>query len=161
MARKPNDREDLLREAKALVIRAELRVASFQEPIVVGFRSDGAASFYFGPEVVYQFNATGELRRAHLGGALFKSENRRLVRLTPTRTADSVELFRHEMTATESEEFLDAADKRLRQLREALLAQCVHIAGQVPAKADVVAQTRGWLEKRLGAIPLAESPRLR
>ena len=42
MARRESDREDLLREATALVERAELTIEGFDEPIVVGFRRDGS-----------------------------------------------------------------------------------------------------------------------
>ena len=47
MARQESNREDLLREATALVERVELHVPAFEEPIVVGFRRDGCASFLF------------------------------------------------------------------------------------------------------------------
>ena len=79
-ARNPN-REDLLREATALVERIELvphrdRQFDASEPIVVGFRADGALSIFFGDDPVYQFNAAGELRRAYCDGLLFKAVQR-------------------------------------------------------------------------------------
>ena len=74
MARRESDREDLLREATALVERAELTIEGFDEPIVVGFRRDGSASFFFGADPVYQFNTAFELRRAFVVGLLYKAE---------------------------------------------------------------------------------------
>src|SRR5688572_18570527 len=64
MARQEQDREDILREATALVERVELLIPEFPEPIVAGFRRDGSASFFFGADPVLQFNAQGKLRRA-------------------------------------------------------------------------------------------------
>src|SRR5688572_26999220 len=68
MSRRESDREDLLREATALVERVELLVPGEGEPVVAGFRRDGSLSVFFGPEAVYQFNSAGELRRAFAGG---------------------------------------------------------------------------------------------
>lgn len=158
MAREPEEREDLLREAKAMVVRAEMEVDGFDEPIVVGFRRGGAASFYFGQEVVYQFNMASQLRRAYSGGKLLTCEQRRLFRLTPHRTPQSLELVRHEFTPDETNEFLSAASARLHRLRLALVEQYVKVVGQVPPGADVTARVRDWLERLPSAIPLAESP---
>src|SRR5262245_38318908 len=72
MARQESDREDLLREATALVERAELKVAGEPEPVTVGFRRDGSLSVFFGSVAVYQFNTAGELRRAFADGLLYK-----------------------------------------------------------------------------------------
>src|SRR5437588_282047 len=87
MARETTDREDLLREATALVERAELAVADWPEPVVIGFRRDGAASIYFGGDPVYQFNARGELRRAFVADRLFKAEHGILAALDRQRSA--------------------------------------------------------------------------
>ena len=47
MARQEQEREDLLREAVALVERIEVQTAREQGTVVIGFRRDGAASVYF------------------------------------------------------------------------------------------------------------------
>ncbi len=70
MARDESSREDLLREATALVERIELvphatdpLIAAsdlFDKHIVAGFRRDGALSVFFGEDPVYHFNAEGE-----------------------------------------------------------------------------------------------------
>src|SRR5262245_31642532 len=158
MARHPEEREDLLREASALVVRAELHVDGLAEPIVVGFRREGAASFYFGENVVYQFNSENRLRRAFDRGTLLKCEQGRLFRLTPSRTTQSSELIRHELTSEESTRFLSAARERLRQLHAALVERHVRILGQVPESLDVIQRIRDWLERLPSDIPLAESP---
>src|SRR5258705_63721 len=71
MARQESDREDLLREATALVQRVELVVAGYDEPVVCGFRRGGSVSLVFGGEPVYQFNTANQLifRAVLLDGA--------------------------------------------------------------------------------------------
>src|SRR6201999_1137217 len=95
MAREEEARENLLREAVALIARVELKVEGFDEPVVGGFRKDGAASFFFGQQIVYQFNQAGELRRGFFNGKLFKAEDRQLVELTRERIDGNVNLLRH------------------------------------------------------------------
>src|SRR5690606_4241518 len=97
MARQEQDREDLLKEATALVERVELAIDGMPEHVVVGFRADGCASFYFGPEPVWHFNTSQELRRAYVGGLLYKAEQGRLVSLQRNRTSGQVQLLRHEL----------------------------------------------------------------
>ena len=87
MSRSESDREDLLREATALVERVELSIPGYGESIVVGFRRDGSASFFFGQSPVFQFNSQRELRRAFRDGLLFKTDNGRLVEMRRERTA--------------------------------------------------------------------------
>src|SRR5437660_8131008 len=122
MSRRESDREDLLREATALVARAELNVAGFDAPIVVGFRRDGAASFYFGAERVYQFNTARELRRAFIGGLLYKAEQGRLVSLTRERSEAAVSLFRVELDDKEAAGIVARLREQLRSLHGALAA---------------------------------------
>ena len=73
MAREEQDREDLLREASALVERAEVALADGATRVVLGFRRDGCASFYFGSERAYQFNTDDALRRAPPGRDVVQS----------------------------------------------------------------------------------------
>jgi hypothetical protein len=160
MAREEIAREDLLREATALTARVELAADGFDEPIVAGFRRDGAASFFFGQQVVYQFNAAGHLRRGFLDGRLYKAQCSQLVQLTRRRTPESVELLRHELTDAESTEFLFEAHERLQKLYAAMSARQFHIIGQVPPGEDIARRIHAWLAKLPAAIPLANSPRV-
>src|SRR5262245_43854962 len=160
MARVPEEREELLREARALVVRAEMEVDGFDEPIVVGFRRSGAASFYFGQDVVYQFNTASELRRAYLDGEMYKTEQRRLVRLNRRRTNESLELVSHALTPAETTEFLSAAAARIYALQSALCENRYRRIGQVPHDRDVPKQIREWLAKLPAEIALAETPRV-
>src|SRR6186713_1143176 len=102
MAREEHDREDLLREATAMVERASLRVGFFAEPVFVGFRRDGSVSFYFGGDPVYQFNAAGELRRAFCDGALYKAVRGELVEMHRERTDAETRLVSRSLSQAES-----------------------------------------------------------
>jgi hypothetical protein len=161
MSRSESDREDLLREATALVERAELRVSGELEPIVAGFRRGGSASFYFGADPVYQFNSAGELRRAYVAGRLLKAEQGQLVALVRERTAGSVALIRSELSPGQQDELLREARCRLQSLATALAAGEFQLLGQVPAEGNVVARLGKWLQERQGEIAVARLPNVR
>lgn len=161
MAREEQEREDLLREATALVERVELEAHGLQRPIVAGFRRDGAASFFFGQELVYQFNVAGELRRGFLNGKLYKAENGRLVELTRERTAESVNLVRHELTPLETAQFLGNAGAQLQKLHLLLTMGQFRVVGQAPSEGNVVDRVRDWLGRLPEQLSIAPSPRVR
>jgi len=152
MARDEHDREDLLREATALIERAELALPGEAEHLVAGFRRDGGLSLFFGPDPVYQFNAARHLRRAFVAGTMFKAERGRLVALHRHRETDRVLLLRRELNDQETAAFLAAMAKRLERLRDALDVARYSVVGQVPADADVPGRIVAWL-KQLAAPP--------
>ncbi len=151
------DREDLLAEATALVDRVDLAVASFAEPVVIGFRAQGAASIYFGPDPAYHFNSKGELRRAYCDGLLYKAERGRLVSLDRRRSDTAVELVRRELSEDEQAAFLLRMAESLRQLRDRVEAGEFQVRGQVSGGADVLDRVRGWL----AAAPLPPNVAMR
>lgn len=138
MARQEQDREDLLGEATALVERAELRLADEPQPLFAGFRANGAASFYFGSEPVYQFNSRGQLRRAFVDGVPLKAEQGRLVVLRRVLSPDATNLERHVLDAEESAAWMDSMKTRLGQLLQILQAERYTVVGQVPENGSVV-----------------------
>src|SRR5262245_3612668 len=135
MAREECHREDLLREATALVERIELaRIGSESaDHIVVGFRTGGAASFFFGEDPVYQFNADGELRRAFFGGQLIKAVRGRLVTLSRQRLQAETQLLSRDLSDAEQRDFIATMTARLRDFAAGLQANRYSIVGQVPA----------------------------
>jgi hypothetical protein len=162
MALDDSDREDLLREATALVERVELALsdsASDVAKVVVGFRRDGALSVFFGAEPVYQFNAAGELRRAFCDGLLFKAAGGRLVSLERIRTADEVQLMRRDLSEVDQQAFIARLDQDLRRLAGHLETDSFRIVGQVPAHADVMSRVRTWLARH-DRWPIANAPGL-
>jgi hypothetical protein len=146
MARQESDREDLLREAATLVQRAEFQINGYDQPIVIGFRRDGAGSIFLGAAPVYQFNAAGQLRRAYWREMLVKAEAGSLISLERHRTAERVELVRHTLSAEETQAFLAEFESHQRTLGEAFACGRFSLVGQVPAAIDIVSRIQAWLQ---------------
>ena len=145
MAREEVDREDLLRDATALVRRIELDVPGEADPVVAGFRRTGAASFYFGADPAYHFNSGGRLRRAYLSDHLLKAERGRLVSLRRERTDQAVELRRTELNDERAREILAEMKARLEKLQRAIANGAARVVGHVPAEGNVLAEVAAWL----------------
>ena len=165
MARDESEREDLLREASALVERIELQITNAaggedtdSVPVVVGFRSNGAISIFLGSDPVYQFNAAGELRRAYCDGALFKAARGKLITLERVRRPDEVQLLSRVLTNGEEGVFISRMQDRLRALAIGLDRGSFRINGQVPTGADVLHRVKQWLAAHDG-MPIANTPR--
>lgn len=154
------DREDLLREATALVERVELAAGDVGEPVVVGFRANGAASVYFGADPAYHFTSAGELRRAYAAGRLVKAEARQLASMTRQRPGGEVQLVRHDLTPDETDQFLRELTERLHQLRRQLDDGSARVVGEVPTGGNVVARVKTWLATLVLPPAIAVSPRV-
>jgi hypothetical protein len=159
MARLPEERENLIAEATALVERVEFRCGE-AESMVAGFRADGAASLFFGVDPVYQFNARGELRRAFVAGQLLKAQSGALVEMTRTRAGGQVQLVARKLAPAEQQTLLTELARRLRDLETALATTAPHVEAEVPAGSDVVGRLRQWLAE-LGEIKVANAPNAR
>ncbi len=159
MARDEQDREDLLAEATALVERIQFKSYAGLD-IVVGFRRDGSASFYFGPDRVYQFTSDGHLRRAMLDGFLYKAEKGRLVRLRKQRGPDAVEMLRHELDPEACREFLGTMRGWLERLHDGFGKHFYRIVGQVPSDLDVQGRVSCWLDEFAGRCDIAQTARV-
>lgn len=157
MAREEQDREDLLREATALAVRAELAIEGEQEPVVVGFRGD-AASIFFGADPVYHFNAQAALRRAFSQGELFKAERGRLIRLRRRRTPQQVELLSRELSGEETQAFLSDMSARVQRLRSALEQGRYRVHGAVPSTGAALSRIAQWLAGLPPRVQIAETP---
>jgi hypothetical protein len=160
MARQANDREDLLAEAKALVERIHLQAAGLREAVTVGFRRDHSASFYFGPQHVYQFNSAGSLRRAFVDDLLYKADRGRLVSLRRERGPELVALVRHDLEPAETVAFFDTMRGYLETLHHSLAKQHFTVMGQVPGDADLIARVCCWVDEFAGKSRIAASPRV-
>ena len=112
MAREEHPREDLLRDARNISPRVQVRLALpvDAEPVFCGFRGD-AISFYFGEDPVYQFNPRGELRRAFVNGQLIKAEGGELIAMQRERTATSSTLASRHLSPQERVQLLDDMTK--------------------------------------------------
>lgn len=150
MARDELDRENLLRDATALVERIEFHSADGNdcECVVVGFRGDGALSIYFDQDPVYHFNAAGELRRGYTNGRLLKAVEGRLAALRRLRTENEVQLMRQYLTDPEKEDFLLDMSARFTAFRAKLSTGEFTVVGKEPSKSDVLSRVLAWLALR-------------
>jgi hypothetical protein len=158
MARHEADREDLLREATALIERVELQIDGETDFVVIGFRPDGAASVFFGASPVLQFNRVGQLRRGFANGQLIKAEQGRLIALNRQRSSTAVNLVRHAMSEAEQAEFLSAARERLNHLQQRLLTRQFRILGQIPRDGAILPRVLTWLDGLPDEIAIARVP---
>lgn len=149
-------------DATALSERVEIATANDAPHVVIGFRTDGAASIYFGDEAAYHFNARSELRRAYLGGRLLKAQRGRLVALTRSRTEQRVELLSHELGDTETIQIIHDLMARISTLRSDLDSGCATAIAQVPDTIPVLDRARKLLNDLLGApLQIARLPNAR
>jgi hypothetical protein len=155
MARDESSRENLLREATALVERIELVLRSTGsasilsklngDQIVAGFRRNGALSIFFGEDPVYQFNAAGELRRAYCDGKLLKAVRGRLVSLQRVRAWNETQLISHEISHGDESALLARMAEYIGELAALIKANAFEVAGQVPPDANVLGRLQLWL----------------
>lgn len=158
MARDEQDREDLLREATALVHRVELAIPDWPQHVVAGFRRDGCLSLFFGPDPAYHFNTLRQLRRAYVDGLLYKAEHGTLVALRRERTENEMQLIRQKLDRAETGEFIAALLARMTQLRRALDGGSLRIVGQSPLEVDIILRTKQWLSELGEEVQIAASP---
>jgi hypothetical protein len=160
MPQECHDREDLLRDARALVPRVQIQatLSGRRVSLFAGFRGD-ALSLYYNADPVFHFNAEGELRRAFLDGRLVKAEASRLVAMERVFTPTSVELHAEEVSADAQAALLVDLAARLTELRDVLAAGDYALDGQVPPDGDTIARLAAWLapERR---PTVADTPRV-
>ncbi len=160
MAQRPEKREDLLRDAKAMprrvMMHCVLEPGGGEVEVFAGFRANGALSLYFGEDPVYQFNADGELRRAFVGDAIVKADGGRLARWGRENRAEQVEMHRHDLTDDEQRALLERMYQLLERLLGAILKQDYKQAGAVPEGEPVEEQVAAWITEN-EAIGVADS----
>jgi hypothetical protein len=158
VARRENAREDLFAESTALVERAEMRTKPKRS--VIGFRAGGAASFYWCGVLAYHFDSANRLRRAYDGHLLYKADRGRLASLERRRTADEVQLIRHDLDDAEMARFLDQLAMILGDLKMALSAGAVKWLREIPEGGAVRARIAEWVAGLPERIEVAQSARV-
>lgn len=154
------DREDLMREATALRQRAEFRISGESPSVIAGYRNDGSLSVYFGPDPCFHFDADGRLRRAFVGGDLFRTQGDTLARLRRVHTREAVELHRDDLAPDEREELLQQARQQLRAFSDTLRSQAAECLQEIPADAQIVDVLVDDLS-RIVAQPIRLAPAIR
>jgi hypothetical protein len=160
MAREVHERENLLRDARALSPRAQLHVSLDGSAVAlfIGFRGE-SLSLYFGDDPVFHFNAAGQLRRAFVDGSLIKAENGQLIALRRLANAEAVELVGGPLDADAQKRMMDELGQRLAELRRAFEAASYRVDGQAPAEGDAVGRLLAWLAANSNPS-IAASPRV-
>jgi hypothetical protein len=153
MARQEQDREDLLREARALVHRGEFCLADFPEPVVIGFRQNGAPSIFVGQDPALHFTTDNHLRRGYVDGLLLKAMGGRLIQMRRVRAQGEVQLRSTPLTDPQQAALLVRVADWLSRVAQALQSGRFELAGAVPEQADLTAEATDWL-LRIGAQPL-------
>ena len=165
MAKQEVDREDILREATALVNRVELKVSGRGDGdhVVFGFRECGSLAVYFGSEPVYQFNTKQALRRAYHQGCLLKAVDRLLVSMRRERQDGKLQLLSTAWDDEQTREFLGQVRREMSQLVEAIEAGKVQVMGFVAAEQQTSAEMLtthfcNWCHDHLPDLQVAQVP---
>jgi hypothetical protein len=158
MARNTSDREDLLEEATALRPRVELEFPGRAGTIVAGRRQDGRLSLYFGPDPVYHFNELGQLRRAYVGGDLYRSQGITLARLKRVQDEQQSQLLRHDLERVELTAFFEQMHSRINGLAQHLARGECRVLRSIPPDAVFLPDLSTALSRILSAAsPLARA----
>ncbi len=118
MALEEQDREDLLRDGRMMLLRGECLIDGV--PVVVGFRSRGQLSLYCGPDPVFQFNAERQLRRVYFRSRRFAAENGCLVELTRLQRGGKVKFESKQVDPQTQMNILSCLSGWLREIRDAV-----------------------------------------
>lgn len=164
MAKQQQDKEDILREATALVNRIEIkfsRDAVSKESVFVGFRRDGAISFFFGAEPVYQFNTRHEFRRGYCQGTMLKAVEGKIIQLTRIREGEQLVLLSRDYSDQQTAVFLQEMKHALLLLFKEIKGGRWSILGAVVeagSAEELLQRVADWLEQHTREIQIADAP---
>jgi hypothetical protein len=158
MARQSHEREDLLRDATALVPRILLRATIEGEPseVFAGFREPASLAIYFDDDPVYQFNSQNELRRAFVAGHIIKAAGGQLVAWQRSETLDHTAMLSRRLSSRETQELSKSLLARLADLKAAIACNEFTIVGQVPPDGEAFVKLQSWLEK-IDSVVIAQA----
>ena len=159
MAKQEQDREDLLREGKQMSLRAEASIDGVV--VVIGFRSQGQASFYFGADPVFQFNAALELRRVFHQGKRYAAIQGRLCELVRKSQRDRVSFESQDILADVEAVIMRLLDSSLARIRVALEALETPMEGWEIAggrEEDFRNRLTDWMTNIPVSVVIADTP---
>lgn len=122
MATNESDREDLLAEAVSLIRRIEIKADGESDNLVIGFRTTGWLSIYFGQDLMYQFDEVGRFRRGYVDGLLYRTQGEAVAQLRRERSASETALVRLDLTGERLITFQCQVLEKVRSLRARLVA---------------------------------------
>jgi hypothetical protein len=158
MARQSHHREDLLRDATALLPRILLQAKILGQPceVFAGFRQPESLAIYFDDDPVYQFNSQGELRRAFVSGQIIKADKGQLVAWERSETLDQTAMLSRRLNIESTHELVNAMLARFAELKASISNGNTNIVGQAPPDGDALAKLQKWLE-RIEAVVIAQT----
>ncbi len=149
------DREDLFRDGRAMPIRGDIEVDSILW--LFGFRRQGQASLYAGPDCVIQFNLRGELRRLYHGGHRMAAEQGKLYRLDTLNRGQQLHLQRVAVSHEEQRHFLELVAEQLRIL-DGLTHSLDHWRTHGLEPDEFAMRVADWISASALPLRLAELP---
>lgn len=154
--------DDIFREAKVLTHRAQWRCAAIaDDPIVIGFRDNGALSLFIGEDEVYHFTTDGAFRRGFWQGSLLKAERGRIVELTRQRHQHETVLARRDLDDADQQDHCTRMHRRFQQLGNVLANGDVTVEAEIGhALPTLDERVRRWLLDQPDTVRVADSPRL-
>ncbi len=158
MAKQEQDREDLLRDGKQMLLRAECVIDDVV--VVIGFRSQGQVSVYVGPDPVFQFNSSMELRRVFLNGKRYAAIQGRLCELTRSGSSDRVRFSPQATLANVEAEIMANLDSELARIQIAIESPETHWRLACGEFLDFQSQLSEWLAIVLDSVKIAETPKV-
>lgn len=156
MAEQEHDREDIMREASGLPRRVELEFAG-SLTVVAGFRHRARFSVYVDQDPVYHFDADGRLRRAYVGGFLYRSHGDFLAQLSRRRSAEVSELVRTDVGGDDLHRFLGQMRDCCRRLHTAITADDMHVVAQVPSDDGALVGDVAQALERAAGLPASQA----
>ena len=149
--------EDLLTEATALVERAKIVIPDQPDPVVFGFRQNGAVSLFFGPEIAYHFNKYNQLRRVFMLGVRYKAAEGQLVRIDRVPNVPNVRLQITPVKPAQVETIFSLLDHQLSRIKTRLGAAKYRLIGQVSLNGKIVERLQDCIPELLHHR-IADSP---
>ena len=145
MATNESPREDLIREATALIERAELQLSPDSPLITIGYRRNNAFSLFIDQDPVYQFDPDCRLLRAFVNGLLYRSQQTTLARMQRQRSAAQTILNRTDLSAEQLMEFRQNMAQHLARILQAIEAGQFSIVRQIPDQFEVAVRVSATL----------------
>ena len=167
MAKDFQDREDLLRDATALITRGRFWIIRHNagEPrrryeVVIGFRNDGSLSLYWDQDPVFQFDASQRLRRVFIDAKMYRADASRLCSISKRRRGRGpirrVRLTRSVLSDDEQIEILNRLEDCLSQIRFRLTATTDDIESIGQSHDQFAEQIVNWIDQLTHPVSIAE-----
>ena len=138
--------------------RGELTLPECSEPIVIGFREDGACSWYFGEAPVFHFNSRQQLRRVFRGEAMYAAAAGTRVRLEREGSGGRIELQRVPIGNDELSGLLTQWTECITSIREVFQNGQPVWRGTTTDRHEFASKISQWLNALPETLAIAGSP---